>query len=91
MVAGEVGGGGATASGFLVVVPPLVTAIMKPYALQPSTSERYGERFVCAVRRGNCVATQFHPETLDCASFSSYRVSGENAGYKTYVLIRKAL
>lgn len=22
----------------------------------------YGERFVCAVRRGNCVATQFHPE-----------------------------
>ena len=23
---------------------------------------RYGERFVCAVRRGNCVATQFHPE-----------------------------
>lgn len=22
----------------------------------------YGERFVCAVRHGNCVATQFHPE-----------------------------
>ena len=21
----------------------------------------YGERFICAVRQGNCVATQFHP------------------------------
>ncbi|CAE7184990.1 HISN4, partial [Symbiodinium pilosum] len=30
-----------------------------PWALACS---EYGERFVCAVRRGNCVATQFHPE-----------------------------
>lgn len=30
-----------------------------PWALACS---EYGERFVCAVRHGNCVATQFHPE-----------------------------
>lgn len=30
-----------------------------PWALAVS---EYGERFVCAVRRGRCVATQFHPE-----------------------------
>jgi len=30
-----------------------------PWALACS---EYGERFVCAVRRGNCIATQFHPE-----------------------------
>jgi len=30
-----------------------------PWALACS---EYGERFVCAVRQGNCVATQFHPE-----------------------------
>mmetsp|Transcript_116454 Transcript_116454/g.301811 ORF Transcript_116454/g.301811 Transcript_116454/m.301811 type:complete len:570 (+) Transcript_116454:36-1745(+) len=30
-----------------------------PWALACS---EYGERYVCAVRKGNCVATQFHPE-----------------------------
>mmetsp|Transcript_107128 Transcript_107128/g.299249 ORF Transcript_107128/g.299249 Transcript_107128/m.299249 type:complete len:571 (+) Transcript_107128:109-1821(+) len=30
-----------------------------PWALACS---EYGERYVCAVRRGNCVACQFHPE-----------------------------
>jgi len=30
-----------------------------PWAL---ACAEYGERFVCAVRQGNCVATQFHPE-----------------------------
>mmetsp|Transcript_132937 Transcript_132937/g.315044 ORF Transcript_132937/g.315044 Transcript_132937/m.315044 type:complete len:534 (-) Transcript_132937:100-1701(-) len=35
---------------------PMTTA---PWALACS---EYGEKFVCAVRQGNCVATQFHPE-----------------------------
>jgi len=35
-----------------------------PWALACS---EYGERFVCAVRRGNCVATQFHPEKSGAA------------------------
>mmetsp|Transcript_7380 Transcript_7380/g.16172 ORF Transcript_7380/g.16172 Transcript_7380/m.16172 type:complete len:555 (-) Transcript_7380:163-1827(-) len=38
------------------VAMPATTA---PWALACS---QYGERFICAVRRGKCVATQFHPE-----------------------------
>jgi len=41
---------------FRVPMPPGGSA---PWALACTD---YGERFVCAVRRGNCVATQFHPE-----------------------------
>ncbi|CAE8667703.1 unnamed protein product [Polarella glacialis] len=38
---------------------PMPESGFAPWALACS---EYGERFVCAVRRGNCVATQFHPE-----------------------------
>ncbi|OLP75921.1 Imidazole glycerol phosphate synthase hisHF, chloroplastic, partial [Symbiodinium microadriaticum] len=38
---------------------PMPASGHAPWALACS---EYGERFVCAVRRGNCVATQFHPE-----------------------------
>lgn len=39
-----------------------------PWALACS---EYGERFVCAVRHGNCVATQFHPEKSGVAPWRS--------------------
>ena len=32
----------------------------------------YGERFVCAVRHGNCVATQFHPEKSGTAALVDF-------------------
>mmetsp|Transcript_50972 Transcript_50972/g.119135 ORF Transcript_50972/g.119135 Transcript_50972/m.119135 type:complete len:548 (-) Transcript_50972:181-1824(-) len=35
-----------------------------PWAL---ACTEYGEKFVCALRRGNCVATQFHPEKSGAA------------------------
>lgn len=38
---------------------PMPTSGDAPWALACS---EYGERYVCAVRRGNCVACQFHPE-----------------------------
>eukprot|EP00930_Biecheleria_cincta_P042822 TRINITY_DN29461_c0_g1_i1.p1 TRINITY_DN29461_c0_g1~~TRINITY_DN29461_c0_g1_i1.p1 ORF type:complete len:564 (-),score=115.99 TRINITY_DN29461_c0_g1_i1:28-1719(-) len=38
---------------------PMPASGFAPWALACS---EYGERFVCAVRKGKCVATQFHPE-----------------------------
>jgi len=38
---------------------PMPSEVDAPWALACSA---YGERYVCAVRYGNCVATQFHPE-----------------------------
>jgi glutamine amidotransferase/cyclase len=38
-----------------------------PWALACS---EYGERFICAVRHGNCVATQFHPEKSGSAGLA---------------------
>jgi len=38
---------------------PMPKSGFAPWALACS---EYGERFVCAVRKGKCVATQFHPE-----------------------------
>ena len=48
-----------------------------PWALACS---EYGERFVCAVRQGQCVATQFHPEKSGTASGLKWQL---RAGEKT--------
>ena len=45
-----------------------------PWALACS---EYGERFVCAVRQGQCVATQFHPEKSGTASGLKWQLGQE--------------
>lgn len=50
-----------------------------PWALACS---EYGERFVCAVRHGNCVGTQFHPEKSGTAGLDLLQrwLQGKPAG-----------
>jgi len=58
---------------------PMPAGGFAPWALACS---EYGERYVCAVRRGACVATQFHPEKSGAVGLDLLRtwLAGRSAG-----------
>ena len=76
----------------LFILPILGIAITRLPLRMPEGSaawalacSEYGERFVCAVRHGNCVATQFHPEKSGTVPGSPRWVTH---GYKMFKILQ---